>query len=915
MESSGPASRVFVGYRALGLVSNSVPLETRYVRQRKENFICTAVGHSLLQYGSSNLRLLSVSPPISEKISCMATNYGFHFTAAGSTIYVWRRGTELEGKLEDSDKSEIRLLLGFHRHLLSVNSNGSLKVWDVAAGLVYLEVEFKPDQFEITAMVHPETYLNKVLIGSQQGGVQLWNLKSGKLIHTFTGWNSKITVLEQSTATDVIGVGLEDGGIIIHNFKTDRTLMTFRQDWGPVTALSFRTDSEDAPLLASGSCVGHIALWDLNEKKLSSEIYEAHRSAVAGMQFLPDEALLVTNSGDNSLKMWAFDLAQGGARLLKFREGFAEPPTCAKFYDELGKTILSASADGTIRSFSTVNDMLHKSLGRASWHAKQAKKQGAKHDAHFRMNPVKKFAVETIREEDWDNLVAIHKCEKVATTWNVGKSKMGSHKLIHPRFDKDASLTNMEASAVAMSACGNFAFVGYSSGHIDKFNVQSGLHRGSVGKDSEPAHSGYVAGVACDGLGQRVISAGVDGIVRFWRFRDLKPLGETNVGSGVTLLEVCRTSGLVAAALGNLSIAVLDIETRKIARLFDESRNSMQISAMTFSPDGRWLVVASKEGYKINMWDIVTGHLLDSFLVPSPCIALTFSPTSEFLATCHEGELGVFLWVNSTLFSAIALRPLKEGVVPGKMMLPGNAPLHDGENENVEVDSDSEEFPVSENIFDSVGEVGGIETQEEALVSLSQLPAARWKNLLQLDVIKERNKPTEPVSQPKAAPFFLPTVPGLDFQFDLSSDTAADEGSKLVNSKIFELTEWGKLLEDAKLSGDFETVFARLKEFGPSKIDSEIMSLGSDSKESGDLLLTFLQMIHCVLESRLDFELAQAYLALFLKRHWSTVVEKQSVLRYLTEEIGPLVETTWSRVEVLLNQNTCLVNFLQSVVL
>ena len=39
------------------------------------------------------------------------------------------------------------------------------------------------------------------------------------------------------------------------------------------------------------------------------------------MSFLPGEPLLVTSSGDNSLKMWIFDMADGGAREHKSRTG------------------------------------------------------------------------------------------------------------------------------------------------------------------------------------------------------------------------------------------------------------------------------------------------------------------------------------------------------------------------------------------------------------------------------------------------------------------------------------------------------------------------------------------------------------------------------------------------------------------
>jgi len=50
------------------------------------------------------------------------------------------------------------------------------------------------------------------------------------------------------------------------------------------------------------------------------------------------------------------------------------------------------------------------------------------------------------------------------------------------------------------------------------------------------------------------------------------------------------------------------------------------------------------------------------------------------------------------------------------------------------------------------------------MITLANLPESRWQNLLHLDIIKARNKPTSVVEKPKDAPFFLPTVVGPDGQ-------------------------------------------------------------------------------------------------------------------------------------------------------
>ncbi|GAB0205421.1 WD repeat-containing protein 36 [Grus japonensis] len=105
---------------------------------------------------------------------------------------------------------------------------------------------------------------------------------------------------KEAPAVDVVAVGLVSGHIIVHNIKFDETLMKFQQDWGPITAISFRTDGH--PVMAAGSPIGHIALWDLEEKKLMCQMQDAHSTAIAGMSFVPGEPLLITNGADNAIR-------------------------------------------------------------------------------------------------------------------------------------------------------------------------------------------------------------------------------------------------------------------------------------------------------------------------------------------------------------------------------------------------------------------------------------------------------------------------------------------------------------------------------------------------------------------------------------------------------------------------------------
>ena len=61
--------------------------------------------------------------------------------------------------------------------------------------------------------------------------------------------------------------------------------------------------SDGHPIMATGSATGHVGLWDLEERKLSSQMREAHTTAVTGMKCLPNEPLMVTSAPDNTLKV------------------------------------------------------------------------------------------------------------------------------------------------------------------------------------------------------------------------------------------------------------------------------------------------------------------------------------------------------------------------------------------------------------------------------------------------------------------------------------------------------------------------------------------------------------------------------------------------------------------------------------
>uniref|UniRef100_A0A672KV28 WD repeat-containing protein 36-like n=1 Tax=Sinocyclocheilus grahami TaxID=75366 RepID=A0A672KV28_SINGR len=599
----------------------------------------------------------------------------------------------------------------------------------------------------------------------------------------------------QTPAVDVVGVGLASGQIIIHNIRFDETLMKFQQDWGPVTALSFRTDGH--PIMASGSPIGHIGLWDLEEKKFVTQMRNAHTTAIAGLTFLQNEPILITNGADNAIRVWIFDVAGGDGRLLRQRTGHSAPPTKIQHHDQSSLNILSAGQDGTLQSFSTVHERFNKSLGHGTLNKTRAKKKGVTNDT-AKLPAITTFASETARQSDWDGIIACHRGFLVTTTWNYQRGSIGAHKLEPERFNKNRSL-NVHATAVDITSCGNFAVIALSSGHIDVYNMQSGFHRGHYGKDK--AHAGAVRGLSVDALNQLTVSVGADRLLKIWRFRSK---------------ELLHTHSLPAA------------------------------------------------------------------------------PASSLL---HRDRS------NNTLCSLVSLRPLPADYEPTVIMLPGTCPSRDTEEEEV-LDADSSEM----------AEYISPAQLDEHLITLSLLPDSRWKNLLHLDIIKKKNKPKEPPKLPKAAPFFIPTIPGLVPQFALPS-TPSENQSKIVNLGVLaQKSTFYLQLENALDNNSYEEPVKLLRELGPSAIETELRSLSPDMGGDVRVMQSFLKMISSILQSKRDFDLAQAYLALFLKLHLRFIADQPELMEE-AESVSAHLEETWMSMQTLLNQNICLLSYIKSALL
>ncbi|CAN1224039.1 U3 small nucleolar RNA-associated protein 21 homolog [Linum grandiflorum] len=852
---------IFEPYRAIGYITSGVPFSIQ--RLGTETFVTVSVGKAFQVYNCSKLTLVLVSPQLPSKIRALASYRDFTFAAYASHIAVFKRAQKVATLSRHSAK--VGRLLVFGDYVLSVDLDGNLFTWAFKgidgdpAPIGHIKLD---DGFTPSCILHPDTYLNKVVLGSQEGSLQLWNISTKKKLYDFNGWNSSITSCVSSPALDVVAVGCGDGKIHVHNIRYDEELVTFSNSTrGAVTALSFSTDGQ--PLLASGGSSGVISIWNLEKRRLQSVIGEAHDSAVVSLHFFANEPVLMSAAADNSLK------------------------------DQQSRELSQHHV------------------------SKRAKKLKLKEE-ELKLKPVIAFDCAEIRERDWCNVVTCHMDTSEAYIWRLQNFVLGKH-ILRPCPENPTPVT-----ACAISACGNFAVLGTAGGWIERFNLQSGISRGSYLDVSERnlAHKGGVVGVACDSTNTLMISAGYHGDIKVWDFKGRALKSRWEVGCCLVKAVYHRYNGLLATVADDLVIRVFDVVALRIVRKFEGHTD--RVTDLCFSEDGKWLLSSSMDG-TLRIWDVILARQIDAIHVDVAITALSLSPNMDVLATTHADQNGVYLWVNQSMFSrGTSVDSYASGKDVVSVKLPSISATEDSQDE------DQDGSKTNETMDSEAPSISTLSQQQiPGLVTLSLLPKSQWQSLINLDIIKVRNKPVEPPKKPEKAPFFLPSVPSLsgDILFK-PSEAAKEDGMEVDELKkgkhemtAIPVSKFSALLHSCAETNSFSAFTDYIKGLSPSNLDMELRMLqiidDNDEEEEEEvekkpelvsIEFLFDYFIHEI-SRRNNFEFIQALIRLFLKIHGETV-RREPRLKEKAKELVEIQSAAWQKMDRLFQSTRCMVTFL-----
>lgn len=842
-----------------------------------------------------------------------------------SQLLVWKSSslelyTTLQGVSPVAFTDRIASLPTLLNKIIVGRQDGSAEIWNVSSGkLVYTILPPSTAYGAVTA-IEPTPALSLVAIAYHKGPLLIHDVKADQtVLQLSTPAGAPVTSI--SFRTDGIGAG--DDGRIAGAMATASTSSGDVTLWdlnnggrrtgvlraahahptasapGGVSKIEFLPGQA---VLVSSGLDNSLKTWIFDEMPFSPiprilHQRSGHGAAVTKLHFLPSASdgsddtgkWLMSASQDRSL--WGWSLRRDG-QSTELSQGALQKK--AKKQGLLSAGNRDALEDLKCPPITSMACSLNRDGGIGAVPGRHPIWQNAKG---------KQITAEVSAMTGWESVVTAHEGSSKARTWFWGRKRAGRW-----AFDtKDGGIV----SSVAISPCGTFAVVGSEKGGIDMFNLQSGLHRqryparltplqakqlttdlqkhGLIEEDDgkkkfyrgQGKHGSAVVGLAADSLNKTIVSAGADGKVKFWDFSSglLDHEIDWTASTGIASMRFHRGTEMAALVCTDGCVRVVDISTSKLIRELWPSRPPLpelercRISDFGVSSDGHWIAAAMDR--LVLLWDLPTGHLVDAFKLTSECTSLAFSPTGEFLATATKASVGVDIWSNRSLFMHVPTRHIGAAELADIISAEEvQAPTASGENGAALITAEDDPGLDQDLDLDATNEPADIDQISSDLLTLSLVPRSRWQNLLHLDAIRQRNKPVEPPKKPEKAPFFLPSLQ------DRQAGAGAAKGAPAAEQETARIAKFSSasgpeseftnlLLSTSSSPTDksYAALTSHLASLSPSAADIAIRTLSHGAE-----MLTFVHALTWLLGQRRDFELGQAWMAVFLRVHGDVVV-------------------------------------------
>ncbi|GHO79554.1 hypothetical protein KSD_73250 [Ktedonobacter sp. SOSP1-85] len=211
------------------------------------------------------------------------------YCARGSFLASWQKGI-LQGHADEVSSVS---LSGDGRWLVSGSHDRTVRVWEVSSGRCVHTFEGL-DRKATSVRLSPEGHWL-----ASTGSLRVWEEHSGWSMRTFQGVGSE----SLSADGHWLASGEADGSVQLWEVSSGRCVRSFEGHTGSVTSVSL---SADGHWLVSGSHDRTVRLWEVNSGRCVYT-FKGHTGNVTSVSLSADGRWLVSGSEDKSIHLWELE--------------------------------------------------------------------------------------------------------------------------------------------------------------------------------------------------------------------------------------------------------------------------------------------------------------------------------------------------------------------------------------------------------------------------------------------------------------------------------------------------------------------------------------------------------------------------------------------------------------------------------
>lgn len=230
--------------------------------------------------------------------------------------------------------------------------DNKVKVWELMSGRLLHTITGHDKQVNSVAF-SPDS---RLLASAGSDAIKVWDVVNGQMFHTFnlTSWSVTFSPDGRLLASGSKDLGNKDWTVKVWEVTSGRLLHTLSEHKYSVISVAF---SPDGRLLASGGWDETVKVWEVESGRLLHTL-RGHTLNVESVAFSPDGRLLASGSYDKTVKIW--DVASG--RLLNNLRGHTDWVSSVAFSRD-GRMVISGSKDKTVKIWEIASGKILQTLG------------------------------------------------------------------------------------------------------------------------------------------------------------------------------------------------------------------------------------------------------------------------------------------------------------------------------------------------------------------------------------------------------------------------------------------------------------------------------------------------------------------------------------------------------------------------